>query len=416
METTQNDKAKWTFMVYLAGDNNLSTAGDNDLEEMRQVGSTDDVNIVVEFDNAGNLGTNRYRIQQGDVDEDVVSLGETDSGDPNVLLDFVTWAQATYPAERYALVLWNHGGGWKPSELDLIAQEVGAKGYNAREASVRAATSLGRTFFRTSLEKVFELPTSLERAICSDDGTSHSLDTIELGKVLDIIQETLGQPLDLLGMDACLMNNLEVAYQAAPNVRYLVASEDLEPNDGWPYDTILQKLVDNPDMATAELGVVIVEDYLKSYEDYVASGHRNVTQAAVDLSAISQLTGSLDVLGNLLKDRMDHDLVSDLWWAQRRSANFNRRTLWDLHHFCLELQQQTGDDDLKTAAGDVIMALDKGTDHFVVAEAHGGNAVAQCGGVTVYMPNDGISQFYSELEFAKDFAWADMLKAYNETI
>ncbi len=63
MESTQNDKAKWTFMVYLAGDNNLSTAGDNDLEEMRQVGSTNDVNIVVEFDNAGSLGTNRYRIE-----------------------------------------------------------------------------------------------------------------------------------------------------------------------------------------------------------------------------------------------------------------------------------------------------------------------------------------------------------------
>jgi len=273
-------------MVYLAGDNNLSTAGDNDLEEMRQVGSTDDVNIVVEFDNAGNLGTNRYHIQRDGADEDIMSLGETDSGDPNVLLDFVIWAKEAYPAERYALVLWNHGGGWKPSDIDSIAQDVGARDYNVREASVRAATSLNRTFFRTSLEQVFALPTSLEREICSDDGTSHSLDTIEMGKVLDIIQDTLEQPLDLLGMDACLMNNLEVAYQAAPNVRYLVASEDLEPNDGWPYDTILQKLVDNPDMTTADLGTIIVEDYLKSYEDYVASGHRNVTQAAVDLSSM----------------------------------------------------------------------------------------------------------------------------------
>jgi hypothetical protein len=416
METTQNDKAKWTFMVYLAGDNNLSSAGDNDLDEMRQVGSSDDVHIVVEFDNAGEHGTRRYHVQRDGENEEVVSLGETDSGDPNVLLDFVTWAAVTYPAERYALVLWNHGGGWKPSELDLIAQEVGARNYSAREASVRAATSLSRSFFRTSLQKVFELPTSLEREICSDDGTSHSLDTIELGKVLAAIQETLDQPLDLLGMDACLMNNVEVAYQAAPFVRYLAASEDLEPNDGWPYDTILQKLVDNPDMSTAEFGAVIVEDYLKSYEDYVASGQRNATQAAVDLSAISQLTGPLDTLGSLLVERMDRDLVSTLWWAQRRSANFNRRTLWDLLHFCQELQQQTGDDDLKTAAGDVVLALEKGLGHYVVAEAHGGNAVSHCGGVTIYLPNDGVSQFYGELEFAKDFAWADMLKVYNETI
>ena len=49
--------AKWTFMVYMAGDNNLSSAGDVDLTEMRRVGSTADVNLLVEFDNAGNRGT-----------------------------------------------------------------------------------------------------------------------------------------------------------------------------------------------------------------------------------------------------------------------------------------------------------------------------------------------------------------------
>ncbi len=345
-----------------------------------------------------------------------MALGETDSGDPNVLLDFVTWAASTYKAERYALVLWNHGGGWKPSDLDQIAQQVGAKNYTAREASVRASSPLRRAFFRTSIEQVFELPSSLEREICSDDGTAHSLDTIELGKVLGIIQETLEQPLDLLGMDACLMNNLEVAYQVAPNVSYLVASEDLEPNDGWPYDTILQKLVDKPDMTPAELGTVVVEEYLKSYEDFVASGDSNVTQAAVDLSAIAQVTQPLDVFANLLAENMDQALISSLWWAQRRSANFNRRTLWDLLHFCQEFQMESEDDELKTAAGDVITALQKGSGHYVIAEEHGGKAVAHCGGVTIYMPNDGVSQFYGDLEFAKDFGWANMLQAYNETI
>jgi len=64
----------------------------------------------------------------------------------------------------------------------------------------------------------------------------------------------------------------------------------------------------------------------------------------------------------------------------------------------------------------VITALQKGSDHYVVAEEHGGNAVAHCGGVTIYMPNDGVSQFYGGLEFAKDFGWANMLQAYNETL
>ena len=39
-------KAKWTFMVYLAGDNDLSTAGEKDIGEMRSVGSSPDVNVI----------------------------------------------------------------------------------------------------------------------------------------------------------------------------------------------------------------------------------------------------------------------------------------------------------------------------------------------------------------------------------
>jgi hypothetical protein len=85
-------KAKWTYMVYMAGDNNLSTAGDEDLKEMRQVGSSPDVNVLVQFDNAGDKGTRRFHIQRGGINEKVEELGETDSGDPNVLMDFIAWS------------------------------------------------------------------------------------------------------------------------------------------------------------------------------------------------------------------------------------------------------------------------------------------------------------------------------------
>src|SRR5690606_38228930 len=95
-------EAKWTFMVYMAGDNNLSDAGDTDLEEMMKVGSNENVNVVVEFDNAGELGTNRYLIQKGSENEPVESLGETDCGDPEVLNNFISWTVDRYPAERYA--------------------------------------------------------------------------------------------------------------------------------------------------------------------------------------------------------------------------------------------------------------------------------------------------------------------------
>ena len=42
--------ACWTVMVYLDGDNNLEPAAIDDLNEMEAVGSTNKVNVVVQFD------------------------------------------------------------------------------------------------------------------------------------------------------------------------------------------------------------------------------------------------------------------------------------------------------------------------------------------------------------------------------
>src|SRR5688572_3566185 len=276
--------AEWTFMVYIAGDNNLSAAGDTDVAEMRTVGSSPDVNVVVEFDNAGNSGTRRFLVQKGGANEPTEQLGETDSGDPDVLTKFVEWAVDKYPANRYALVLWNHGGGWQPSEMDKIARQVNAPNYDPREAVQRSATPLARAFFRPTIEKILSLPSPGERAICSDDGSGHSLDTIELGKVLEKIVKKVGRPIDLLGMDACLMSNLEVAFQVRPYVDYVVASEELEPNQGWPYEQVVRQFVDKPKASTADLATHIVHAYIKSYKDRNHKGA--VTQAGVNPSRV----------------------------------------------------------------------------------------------------------------------------------
>ena len=408
-------KAKWTFMVYLAGDNNLSTAGERDLAEMRQVGSTDAVNVVAEFDRIGeDHETERYLIQRDGVDERVESLGETDCGDPQVLLGFVDWAAREYPAERFALILWNHGGGWEPSEVERIARGVGATDYGAGEATERSSSPLGRAFFRTTWETILSLDSVRARAICSDDGSGHSLDTIELGRVLEEAVETLGQPLDLLGMDACLMSNLEVAYQVRPTVKYIVASEENEPNNGWPYDRVLRYLVDNPDAETAELARHIVEAYVDSYVETGYSGP--VTQSALDLSQVEVLAEPLDVLSDALVPRMG-DAKREIGEAlYRTSASFWRGTLWDVAHFCQELAAETEDEETREASLAVKAALQPEDSTFVFAEGHHGEKVAHCGGTTIYLPPrimHKVSQYYGDLNYAQAHRWLAMLESYH---
>jgi hypothetical protein len=405
-------KTKWTCMIYLAGDNNLSPAADVDLKEMRRVGSTKDVNIIAQVDRAGGQGTTRYCIQCDGKGEKPESLGTMDSGDPKTLTDFISWAATSYPAEHYALILWNHGGGWEPSEMDRIARAAGTPDYSPREATERSATPLARTLFRTSLQKIFSLSSPAERAICSDDGSGHSLDTIELGNVLKQAVKTLGQPLDLLGMDACLMSNLEVAYQVQLYAKYMVASEESEPNNGWPYDAVMRKLAEDADLPTAKLAEHVVHEYIKSYTDIGYTGA--VTQAACDLSKINDVVGPLDKLADALVAHMP-DTANEVWKAQKNSARFWHNTLWDISHFCEELTKGTSDNSVKKAAQDVQAALQSGPGHFVIAESHNGASVKRCAGSTIYLvpPITDISRYYADLDYARKHRWLPFLKAYH---
>ncbi|MEN8180057.1 MAG: clostripain-related cysteine peptidase [Pseudomonadota bacterium] len=408
-----SQKAAWTIMVYMAGDNNLSAAGDIDLAEMRLVGSTDQVQVVVEFDNAGDAGTRRIHVTREGVGERIETLGETDSGSPEVLSDFISWAAREYPAHRYALILWNHGNGWAPTEVDRIARSVSSPGYNEREISERSASTLGRVLFRPSLERVFSLSSPSERAICSDDGSGHSLDTLELGRVIARGVETIGQKFDLLGMDACLMSNIEVAYQLRDHVRYIVASEENEPADGWPYDHILGRITANPDMGTPEFAQSIVSDYIDWYQNKGHAG--DITQAAIDLSKLDTLTGPLgDFADRLIVDMPN--TYADIWRAQRKSARFWHNTLWDLGHFCEELAGAAAGTEVSNAALSVQTALEPGEGRFVLAESHRGTKVQRCSGITIYLvpPINSISRYYRELDFSNGHSWISMLEAYHD--
>ncbi len=404
--------ADWTFMVYMAGDNSLSAAGDADLNEMRRIGSSERVNVLVEFDNAGDHGTRRIRIGKDGAGESIEMLGETDSGSPEVLSGFITWAAENYPADHYALILWNHGGGWEPAEVDRIARSIASPGYDGRELAERSASPLGRVFFRSSLQEIYSLAGPAERAICSDDGSGHSLDTIELGKVIAAGAESIGQPFDLLGMDACLMSSLEVAYQLRDHVRYVVASEENEPGNGWPYDRILDRLVANPGIAAGDFAAGIVADYTAWYG--VHNADAIVTQAALDLGKLSLLTGPLDELAGFLSAGMAES-YRDIWQAQRKAARFWHNTLWDIGHFCRELVQATRLAGIGDAAGAVWDVLEPGPGRLLCAESHRGEKVRQCRGLTVYLvpPITEISCYYRELDFALNHAWIGMLENYH---
>jgi len=407
-------QAGWTVMVYLAGDNDLSTAGECDLEEMRRVGSTPDVHLVAEFDRAGAQGTRRFHIERGGVTEEVVALGETDSGDPSTLHAFVRWAAERYPADRYALILWNHGGGWAPAEIDALARSQGVAGFSVREANERAATPLGRVLFRSSWMRLLSKSTPAERAICSDDGSGHSLDTVELGRVLAAIASDLGRSIDLLGLDACLMSCLEVAFEASPYVEVMVASEEEEPPDGWPYARVLGALVSKPDLSARDFAAKIVAEYVGDYRQRGYEG--DITLAALDLKSLGPLVSRLDdLVGSLLLELPA--AAKAVWTAQRNAPHFCRQTQWDLARLAENIAQLAASDPVRQSAEAVVQGVRSGASGPMIASDQSGPGVAGCGGLGIYLPPlVRSSPYYKELAFARDCRWSGWLTAYRDAL
>src|SRR5581483_8169943 len=291
--------ARWTFMVYMAGNNSLSQAAGEDLRELQAVGSSPEVQVLTFVKQADTGRARRLRVGKDGQNETAEDLGPVDSGNPQTVVDFIRWGVQTAPAEKYAIVLWNHGGGWTPDDMDqLYSQARLATGVTRRELNRRANQNMARAFFSTTITKILAQPSEGERQICNDDGSGHSLDTLELGNVMKLAAQAIGHPVDLLGMDACLMSTLEVAYQAGPYATVVVGSEEPEPNAGWCYDQILADLAATPTMDAAALAKVVVERYVASYKD--SPSDWPVTQCALATAQLEQGAAALDRLGNAL--------------------------------------------------------------------------------------------------------------------
>ena len=263
------ETAQWTYMVYLDGDNNLESNAITDFLEMASVGSDTDVNIVVLFDRIADYessyddwtDTRRGIVNPDDVPDTTwgTSLGELNMGHPQTLVDFVEWAMQTYPASRYALVLWDHGSGWHKGDEDSL----------------------------------------LFKSVCDDDTQGDRLYMQELRNALETIETNEQEP-DLLGLDACLMGMVEVAYEIRQQASVMVASEKKEPGAGWPFDTILTDLLVSPSMSPSQLGSTIVSRYYQSFgNDEILS--------AIDLSRLDNLAARVDALAQTLRYKWNSD-------------------------------------------------------------------------------------------------------------
>ncbi len=399
--------AQWLVLAYLAGDNDLEGPLLDDLGEMERVGSRPgSVEILAQLDRgpgqAGGAGdwTNarRYYVTQApEASRLLADLGPTNTGDPGVLEEFVRFGARRFPARATALILLNHGSGlYVPPEMN----------HHGRAPS--RSRRHRRVLFHSTREHL-RAHAAQTRGIAYDESAGDCLDNLEVKRVMARAHELLGRPVDLVGMDACLMTMLEVAYQLREHARILVGSETLEPGPGWPHDAILGDLTRRPEMTSAELGGVVVTRYVESYQ----GGGQDATQSAIDLTRLDDLVDAVDQLAaRLLRALPSPRLGVALRSAWRRSLRFFDDSYVDLHHLASHLARTANFRDVRQACRAVqeVIAGDRSP---ILAEAHTGSGMQAARGLSLYFPPfRDPSVYYRELDFARRTRWADFLDVF----
>ena len=420
---------QWTLMLYMAGDNGkefpttwgaeqimaeMTSAGYDDLDELKAAGASDGVAVLAQFDTiTENDVSYRLEIKGPDQEPELLRIDETNCGDPNTLRDFIIWSIERRPAEHYLLVLWNHGGGWKEEDIYAAYRHLPRTSDRSRAMS---QTGVRKAVFRKTAGHVLGIQDDDTRWICADDSSKDFLDNGELKQALAEAAEATGQRLSIVGMDACLMSMVEVAYQLRDQADVLVGSQEVEPMAGWPYTPILSALTDRPQMTPHELGELIVEEYVGSYRPPTRR-LPEVTQAAIDLRQMEPLGEKVAAFVAALRAVLADDVFLEvaLNRAKQDGFRFDDPDYLDLSDFLQAfLRQYQGQDAAVLDSAQALLGeLTPGSGRPILANVAQGDEYAErAHGLSIYFPARGISQFYDDLDFAAT-GWGELIKLVN---
>jgi hypothetical protein len=299
-----NGRDTVTIMVYMCGTDleSRSKMGTMDLQEMLNASFGNDVNLLVYTggckgwqNTVVSSTTNQiWQIKDGKMACLEKDLGSVPMTDPDVLSGYIRWCAENYPASRYELILWDHGGG-----------SVSGYGYDEKFAS------------------------------------SGSMDLSGLDRAL----KDAGVKFDFIGFDACLMATAETALTMAQYADYLIASEETEPGVGWYYTDWLTALGEDTSMPTIQMGQKIVDSFVETCAQKCRG--QSTTLSVVDLAELEAtlpdvLTDFSRSTAKLIREQ-SYQTVSNARSGAREFAPSSRIDQVDLVHLAKNLGTKEGE-------------------------------------------------------------------------
>jgi len=360
---------EWIIMLYVMADNDLEESALADLEELALAKTGKNVQVVALVDRGSNYtqdgaanlkpwkGTKKLLAGDGTLKE-LANWGVTDMSNPATLTRFVGETVKEFPAKHYALIFWDHGGGWTGFGVDESA-DTGL--------TLKALNS----------------------------GLSTALSKAAVPK------------LDILGFDACLMADYESMTLLQRFAQYYIASEELEPGHGWDW-RVLAKLEAKPTMSAVDLGKLLIAGYMAQA---AAEGSQDeVTLSMVDLTKLPKLDKAVADFAKVSQLNMKN-LATDLGRSAGTTLAFGKAGSPEEDTHLVDLGElvriAASESPLLVPSRDAVKAALK---EVVIVNA-AGKQFKSSSGVSIYFPNRS-KLFDKGYASAGSAAWQGFLSSY----
>lgn len=279
-----NQKDEWLVMVYIAGRNNLTNFAAQNVNQIEaglytavnSQAKLTSVKFVVAYSNmeygsdfTGEEGMTAYLVQP-DVDMNTMKsqklfpMKGADSGNVKSLDYFVSRAVSQFPARKKALIIWNHGKGFE--------------------------------------------------GIASDSVFDSQMEIKNLSQTLGSLVKRMKGKFDVLAMDACLMQMVSVAYEFKDYAKYIVASEQPIPGEGYYYEAIAKNAALN-NLDAEDFSRLLVQTYMSKY--VTKNFGFPTTLSSIKSSAMPSLRSKMNKwTAEIMKDRTFYKnfVRSDAYW------------------------------------------------------------------------------------------------------
>ena len=355
-------QAKWTVMVYISGDNNLEDYVVKDIEtELAPTGSSANVQVVALADRGPGYDTSYgdwqttklFHVTQGmtaDGANAVADWGERNMGDPQTLIDFVTWTKANYPADHYALIFWGHGWNWHPGYVML------------------------------------------------DDTNADTLDYEEQKAALPSIGF-----IDVVGYDGCNMSSIEILNLWHGHATAMTGSQEYVNWEGIQYDLVLAQLAANPAMTADQVAIATSQSATddKTWSAVAVDSRYTALKTAVDQWSVALKNG----LGaNRKKYDRAFGATQSFWQAPMDK---------DLYDMAYEMNRLVSDSNIKAKSQAVMNAVTAVVLHEYHASTYSGAHGITIYHISKASEKDSNYTYYRfTIDFALTTAWDEFLDAY----